>query len=438
MIDNIKRDRKQLLAVSAGTLLEWAEFIYYAYIMIQVSHLFFFMMKGPLRLLMVFTSFAVSYLARPLGGILFGHIADRWGRRPALSASIFMMSMISLMMGLLPTAHTIGLFAPILLMLLRFLQGLSVAGEFSSGAVFLLESSHSKRPYFVSSWISSASAMGMLVGSGFALLVAIPMMPAWAWRVPFLLGALGSFFAFYIRRQLSETSVYEATDRSYQQKTLPFLSVFRSHRLAFLQVFIIAVFVGVYIYICNVWWISYAVEQAYFSSFQARLMATFGQACVIILIPLFAIWADRHQYTQISKQFVCMGSLGAVIVAPMLFFVTTTQQIIWVALLEIGYAICNALISSVMFQHFTKLFPASVRCTGQAVAWNSAVAVFGGTAPLLAQYFINIEWYAMPALYVSITALLACGFTMLFNKHDPSNQREKHHAIITGPFRRDF
>ncbi len=182
--------RQIILANSIGTLVEWAEFCFYGYLVHLFSHLFFPMLSNSASIIAAFGAFGISYLARPLGGLLFGHIGDKFGRQRALSGAILLMGLATFGVGILPTYNSIGIAAPILLVLLRLLQGVAVAGEYTGAAIYILEH-HQARPYFASSWIGASSAAGMLVGALFGVIVSLPAMPDWAWRIPFYCGFIG-------------------------------------------------------------------------------------------------------------------------------------------------------------------------------------------------------------------------------------------------------
>lgn len=394
---------KTAIYCSIGTLVEWAEFTFYAYMSQKFALLFFPMFDPNTAVLMSFGTFAISYLARPIGGILFGHIGDKHGRNTAFSLSIFLMAIVTLCMGILPTYQTIGFAAPILLVALRFLQGIAVSGEFTGAAVYLIENDTSKKPYLSSSWISTASAAGMLVGSFASLLVSLPSMPAWSWRIPFCIGFLACLLGMYARKKLPETMVYKNLLDACKLEKAPLLAVLKNHKAQILQTMSLAAFVGIYIYICNIWWTTYVVANHYFSTTDAKLLTTIGQGCVVIATPLMAMLAERLGGKLIMK----IGFIGAVFFAPLLFFTSSKQFFCLTLLLQIIYAICDAMVTAPMFRFLSSIFPAATRCSGQALGWSVSVAIFGGTAPLLAQYLFLHNLGFLPAIYVSFSAIVA-------------------------------
>lgn len=167
-----------------------------------------------------------------------------------------MTSIVTLGIGLLPTYQKIGLWAPLLLLILRFFQGISFGGEFTGAAVFVTEH-NPRKSYWSSSWISTASGIGMLIGGIAAMIIRLPGMPSWAWRVPFCLGALAALIEFYIRRRLAETTTYQELLAADAIARLPLKTLFTQHKKALLQTAAVASYGAIYIYICNVWWITY-------------------------------------------------------------------------------------------------------------------------------------------------------------------------------------
>jgi len=394
--------KNNVIASSMGTLVEWAEFSFYGYLIIPFSHLFFSMLTPDLAILATFGGFAVSYLARPLGSFLFGHIGDKKGRQKALSSSLFIMSLATLGIGILPTAQTIGIYAPALLLLLRFLQGLSMGGEYTGAAVFIIEHD-SQRPYLSSCWVATAAAAGMLVGGAAAVIISLPAMPEWAWRIPFYLGAGAGLIGFYIRRNLSETTPFKNLVTTHSLAPLPIKTVMSQYKRPLLQTAALGIFIALYIYIFNVWWITYVIKAQYFSALEARFLASFAQACVMILTPVMALTAERWNGKALMKS----GLSGSLLIGPGLFLASVHQQFYLVMLINIFYALFLAAVTATMFKYFADIFPSPVRCTGQAIGYNIGVAIFGGSAPLLAQILSFHHLTFIAVIYVMISTLIA-------------------------------
>jgi MFS transporter, MHS family, proline/betaine transporter len=391
---------RHILPSAIGTLMEWAEFSYYGYLATLFARLFFPELATALGIMASLSAFAMSYVARPFGAYLFGYIGDRHGRRAALMGSLLLMGIVSIAMGLLPTYQTAGNTAVVLLLIFRFMQGIAVSGEGACAAVYLIEL-QPKRPYFISSFISTAAALGMFVGVLLAFIVSLPQMPAWAWRVPFYFGGVMCGVGIYIRCSLNETL---HMDLIKQLTRSPVVTIAQEHKLVFIKVMALAAFVGIYIYTCNVWWVSFSIENDYFSAHDARLLAMIGQAFVVVLIPCVSWLADYrfHQKT------ITLGLIGAVVVAPLIFVATVEQSFALMVGIFFLYALVNACVTGVMFKYMADLFPVAVRFTGPGLSWSIAIALFAGFSPLIAQFLSkDIHHLYAPALYVVFSALIA-------------------------------
>jgi MHS family proline/betaine transporter-like MFS transporter len=383
----------------------------------QFSILFFPELSPTLATYAVFSTFAISYFARILGGYLFGYIGDYKGRRHSLMASLIGMGICSLFMGILPAYQTIGLLAPILLLLLRFFQGIFVSGEFTNAAVFLFE--HAKqKPNFASSWISTGSALGMLIGGSLAYVVTLNSMPIWAWRVPFIFGFVMAIIGVFMRYNISEPADFLRLIREGKTERRPLTRLFKNYFWPSCQVAALATFVGIYIYICNLWWLTFNLSQSYFSAGTTKLLAIGAQTLVVILTPLVAWQSEKHN----NKKIMQYGLILSMIVPLLLFYFTFEKNLSGIIVAEGLYALANALVTANMFKYLSTLFPTSVRCSGISNSWNFAVATVGGTAPMAAQFLINHQSPFAPAYYVSISAVIALFFMMKTTRKHKLNQ----------------
>lgn len=394
---------KKLVVVSClGTVLEWAEFTFYAYIAATVSTLFFPNMSHQKGIIATFVIFAIGYFMRPVGALLFGYIGDRLGRRIALQASILLMGVSAVCIGLLPRYSVIGEWAPALLLLFRCLQGLAVAGEFNGSSIFLME--HAKAgPYYASSWAGWSSAFGMMLGSFAALIVVLPVMADWAWRVPFLSGALICVCGFYLRLQFEETPEFLDLLSSDTLEIFPVIHIFRHHLKNFVIAVIFASISGVYIYVANVFYATHLIKSAGLQSYQAKIVVTVGTLLVMLMFPVAAKLADRYG----GRRIMCFGLIMIIIAAPALYLVTLSHSLLSILLVQVIYAIAYVGLIAPLFGVVNELFPVGVRYTGASFAWSVSMAIFGGTAPLIAtwlQSFTHLSY--SPAIYIMAAAML--------------------------------
>lgn len=415
-------EKSRIIFISVlGTFLEWAEYCIYGYMAAKISALFFPQFDVRIGLLVTFGVFAVGFIARPLGGIVFGHIGDVYGRKLALSFSMVLMGIATLGMGVLPTYAEAGLLAPILLLTCRIIQGLAVSGEFNGAAIFLIEHAEPGRKSSAGSWVAAAAAAGMVFGAFMVSLVAYEGLPAWAWRIPFWVGAVSCFVGFTLRRSLSESPDFQAAKALLtQREKIPLMATLKHSKLAMLQTAAIAAFVGINVYVCNLYFATFLINTVRFTPHTALWIVAFGQACVALLIPMMGWLADAGS----GRAMLLFGLVGATASAPIVFLLGMKHSLGLALCAQFIYAVFNAMTSAPIFNYINNLFPVQRRYTGIAVAWSFSVAIFGGTAPMVAQYLVgSLQWLQGPALYVSLSALLAfIAIIAMPNRHTYSRQ----------------
>ncbi|MDQ2994216.1 MAG: MFS transporter [Pseudomonadota bacterium] len=400
----MKKDTKLIFVSVIGTLLEWAEYCIYGYLAAKISTLFFPNFDSRNALLATFGIFAAGYIARPLGGLIFGHIGDKYGRKKALSFSIAMMGAATVAMGLLPTYNDAGILAPILLLICRIIQGLAVSGEFNGAAIFLIEHAHPDHKNLAGSWVGAAAAAGMLSGALMVSVISYSWMPVWSWRIPFLIGALSCFVGFYLRRNISESPEFIAMRAEQKKANVPILALLHYNKIAMLQTAAIAAFVGIYVYVCNIYFTAFLIHNAHFTEQSALMIAAFGQGVVALLIPIMGKIADELG----GRTLILLGLIGATTVAPMIFLLGMMHTIAMALCAQLIYALFNAMTTAPIFNYVNQLFPTSRRYSGVAVPWSVSIALFGGTAPMVSEYLVG-TWQILegPAIYVSLSAMIA-------------------------------
>lgn len=407
-------NQRQLIGImSLGTLLEWAEYTFYGYMAVSLSGLFFPENSTEVGILKTFGLFAVGYIMRPLGAILFGHIGDTYGRKPALMISLFLMGGATFCIGCLPTYHEIGLAAPFILLLMRMLQGIAISGEYNGAGIFLVEKAGQNYPALAGSWISASAAAGMVVGGIAAFATSLPNAPLWAWRVPFLLGGVSCFVGFWLRKKVSE-SIYLHHPKTTMKKVLPLVQVFKQYKKSMILAAAIAAFTGIYVYIGNIYIVVFLKQQVHLPVHHATFFAIFGEIIVALLIPLMAFVADR---TDAYRQYR-YGLLLVAVGSPCIFLMCMTGIYANIAMAMMIYGVLNAIVCGPMVKIMYDQFPSALRYTGISFAWSISAALFAGTAPMVAQYLsAQCEWVLGPSFYVSVVALVTyIVFTIVFHK----------------------
>lgn len=383
--------------LSLGTLLEWAEYTFYGYMGILLSTLFFPDNDPQIAILKTYGIFAAGYLMRPFGAILFGQIGDKRGRKPALTLSLLLMGGATFGIGCLPTYEQWGIFAAVLLLALRLIQGLAISGEYNGAGILLIEKNTTHYPCTTSSWISASAAAGMVCGGIAAFITSHPLAPTWAWRIPFLLGGLSCLLGYIARRNLQESLACQHSQR------MPLLAVFKDHKQALLITAAISAFTGIYVYIANIYIVTFLKHAVDLPTHHATFFAIFGEIIVVIMIPIMAYRADRTDpYQQYSK-----GLLWVALLTPCIFMLCLTGNYAIITLAMAIYGVLNGIVSGPMIKILCDQFPMEFRYTGMAFGWNASAAIFSGTALMAAQYLsITQGWILGPALYVSIVALM--------------------------------
>ena len=399
-----RRPVRQLVAASIGNAVEWYDWYAYTFLATYFSGQIFPNDAGdPLvPLLSTFAVFAVGFFLRPVGGLLLGSVADRIGRRNALTVTILMMGGGSLLMAVLPTYSSAGLLAPALLVLARMLQGLSIGGEFAASTTFLIESAPPGRRGLFSSFQYVSTTAGQLVASGLAAVLAStldkPDMTAWGWRVPFVFGAVIALVGFWIRRGAEEThpdrDALAAGDRP------GLFDALRHHPRASLLVAAVTVAGTVTYYTWTTYFPTYAQTAAGVPAAEALIASTIALAFFGLLQPLGGMLSDRVGRKPVLIVFAAGFALGVV---PLLALVSSTFGVL-LAVQCVGMVLLTGY-TSVAAALNAELVPGRVRASGIGFPYSLTVAVFGGTAPYLATWLASIGHPGWFGWYVAVLAL---------------------------------
>ena len=396
------RPARQLLAASVGNAVEWYDWYAYTFLATYIAGAVF--PKGAdnslVPLLSTFAVFAVGFFMRPVGGLLMGAIADRHGRRSALTVTILLMGGSSLLVGLTPTYAAVGVLSPVVLVLARLLQGLSVGGEFAASTTFLVESARPGRRGLFSSFQYVSTTAGQLLASGIATLLVDTLnegrMDGWGWRVPFVLGAVLSLVGFWIRQGAQET-------RSEEQRRAPrpgLLDGLRRHPRESLLICGITMGGTIAYYTWTSYLPTYAELNAGVDKSDALLAGTISLAFFGVLQPLGGLLSDRFG----RRPLLLFFGLGfALLSVPLLhalrdsFVVLLLVQCAGMVLLT-GFTSISAAVNA-------EVFPARVRAAGIGFPYSLTVAVFGGTAPYVGTLFKELGQAGAFPWYVAVLCL---------------------------------
>ena len=414
MDDQISVKRlKAILGGSVGNLVEWYDWYAYSEFSIYFSASFFPKGNPTVQLLNTAGIFALGFLMRPLGGYLFGRIADRAGRKRAMTLSVLLMSFGALLIAVTPTYHIIGLAAPLLLLTARLLQGLSVGGEYGVSATYLSEMATKNRRGFYSSFQYVTLIGGQLLALGIQLILqkwwlSEAELMEWGWRIPFIFGAILSLVALYLRRNLDETQAFKNLETGTLQKKGTLKELLK-HPRALITVIGLTLGGTLAFYTYTTYMQKFLVNTVHLSKEQATLMSFVTLFIFAVLQPLFGAWSDKIGRKPLLIGFGVAGTLGTV---PLLTALSqTTSQ--WTAffllvtalIIVSGYTSINAIVKA-------ELFPAQIRAIGVGLPYALTVAIFGGTAEYIALWMKNNNhesyyyWYITACIFLSLMVYL--------------------------------
>ena len=381
--------RKSVVAGSIGVLVHWFDWAVYAYLASTLAVVFFPEENSTAGLLATFAVFAVSFFVRPIGAIIFGRLGDRLGRKQTLSLVILSMALATLVLGLLPGYETIGILAPILLIVTRIVQGLAAGGEFGSAAAFLGEFSPAKRRGFGVSWLEFGSLLGFLLASFVVFLLNQVYSPeeivAWAWRIPFLITVPLGFIGLYIRRRIEDTPEFEQLQKLESVSNAPVKEVFQRNWREFLQTCGMEIFMNVTFYVVLVYLLTYQEVYIGFDAGRAALLSTLASALGLIVVPLAGIASDR-----IGRKPVLMAAAVALTVLSVpLFWLMSLGEAWAVFASTLGLALILAIVLGTHAVTVVELFPTRTRQTGLSIAYAVTAALFAGTAPYLLTWLLD-------------------------------------------------
>jgi MHS family proline/betaine transporter-like MFS transporter len=401
--------RRVVLASVLGNGLEWFDFVSYGYFASIIAKVFF-PADSNLSLMLTYASFAVGFVVRPIGGIVLGAYADRYGRRRALSLLILMMAFGTLTLGLTPSFAAIGIAAPLIVVLGRVVQGISIGGEFASATALLVEHAPANRKMTFGSFQMSSQALGRVLATSIGLAVLLTFPPATvqdgAWRIPFLIGSLIGPFGFYVRYRLSESPEYQRLKASAPQAArAPVREVLQRHWLQLICGIGLVIIGTSLTYIWNTYLPTYVVEQLHLPLWQGLLGVAVTSAIGIGTCVLGGWLADKYGP---YRMFFLFTAISALISYPFFAYVLAAPGFGRLFLAQFVVLSVFGLLQGPNPGMLAGLFPVEVRSTGMAISYNVGVTVFGGFAPLTVTWLIaETGSKLVPAYYIIAAALLS-------------------------------
>lgn len=384
------RERRRIvLASGIGTALEFYDFGVYGYLAIIIAANFFSEQNPVTALLSTLATFAVAFLVRPIGGIIFGHIGDKISRKRALALSVLGMATATFLIGILPTYAVIGVFAPILLVTLRIVQGLSAGGEIGGAVSMISESVPNQTRGFWTSLAQSGSLVGLVLASATVglcnMLLTAEQMSAWGWRLPFLMALPTGVVGIYVRSRLEESALFLQVKREGKVARIPILEVLRRSKGAVAKAFGIAAMDFAAYYVVFVYLSIYIVNHLDLSSTYAQWSTSATIMLALLTLPLFGWLSDR-----IGRRKVVAGSAVMLIVLPMpLFMLLNSGNLVIIVLAQMVLGLCVAAIMGVIWAALAELFGTGIRFSGMALGFNLGAALVGGLTPYISEWLLN-------------------------------------------------
>ncbi|WP_051303112.1 MFS transporter [Comamonas composti] len=415
---------RSIAAAIIGNALEWYDFFVFAFMTPILAKLFFPAHPDNPddninRILLTTAVFGVGFFMRPVGGILLGLYSDRKGRKAAMVLVTSLMALAMVFITLAPTYESVGIAAPLFIVLTRLLQGFATGGEFGSSTALLIELAPPDKRGFYGSWQMTGQSVALFLSAAAGVMItdlfSIEQVMSWAWRLPFALGLLIVPVALYIRRHVQEPQAFvQQQDRS---RNTGLVDVLKNHGRAILVAMGLVIAATVSVYITFTYLVTYATVTLQLPMHDAFMAQMAGCALLMLATPLFGLLSDRIGHRRLAL-FALAGYL--LVLYPLYAWLTNGPTVQKLLLVQLGVCIFVAMFFSVFSSLMADLFPTAVRSTGMSIGYNVAVMVFGGFAPFVVTWLIRTTGSPMaPAFYVMLGVALGLIATLFFKSSHP-------------------
>ena len=429
IVDDAKM-RKAITAAALGNAMEWFDFGVYGFVAYVLGQVFFPNADPSVQMIAALATFSVPFLIRPLGGLFFGALGDRYGRQKVLAATIVIMSLSTFAIGLIPSYASIGIWAPILLLLAKMAQGFSVGGEYTGASIFVAEYAPDRKRGFLGSWLDFGSIAGFVLGAGVVVLISTIVGEAafleWGWRLPFFLALPLGIIGLYLRHALEETPAFQQHVEQLEQgdreglaggPRVSFKEVATKHWRSLVTCIGVVVATNVTYYMLLTYMPSYLSHNLHYSENHGVLIIIAIMVGMLFVQPLIGFFSDKIR----RRPFIILGSIGLFVLAIPAFMLINSGELglIFAGLLMLA-VLLNFFIG-VMASTLPAMFPTHIRYSALAGAFNISVLIAGLTPTAVAWLVESTSDLYMPAYYLMVVAIvgLATGLTMKETANKP-------------------
>ncbi|MFJ7939200.1 MFS transporter [Peribacillus sp. NPDC096622] len=419
-----KQMRRILIASLVGSSIEWFDYFLYGTVAALVFNQLFFVNEDPtIGLLLSYASFALAFFIRPFGGVIFSHIGDRIGRKKTLVITLSLMGIATFGMGLLPTYQAVGIWAPILLITLRLVQGLGIGGEWGGALLLAVEYAPAEKRGLFGAIPQMGVTIGMLLGTvALSIMTLLPenAFMTWGWRIPFIFSAFLVFFGLWIRKGIDETPSFKKVKESGEVPKLPIVETLKNYWREVLIAVGAKVVETAPFYIFSTFVVSYATANLGFSRTATLTAVMIATIITTILIPFMGMLSDKIG----RKKLFIGGTIGMALFAfPYFWLLQQKSVLLLIVATVIGLGVIWAPITAVLGTMFSEIFDARIRYTGITLGYQIGAALAGGTAPLVATALLNRfnNSYVPVAIYIIFASVLS--LAAIWAVTDRSNQK---------------
>lgn len=410
IIDDAKL-KKAITAAALGNAMEWFDFGVYGFVAYALGQIFFPGATPGVQVIAALATFSVPFLVRPLGGIFFGALGDKYGRQKILAITIIIMAISTFCIGLIPSYDSIGIWAPILLLLAKLAQGFSVGGEYSGAAIFVAEYSPDKKRGFMGSWLDFGSIAGFVLGAGVVVVLSSVLgeqrFMAWGWRLPFFLALPLGVIGLYLRHALEETPAFQKHSENLQQHSaadapqpVSFAEIARGHWRSLLSCVGLVIATNVTYYMLLTYMPSYLSHNLHYPEDHGILIIIVVMLGMLFVQPVIGLLSDRFG----RRPFVIGGSIGLLLLAVPCFMLITSGSLVLIFAGLLVLAVLLNAFTGVMASSLPAMFPTKIRYSALAIAFNISVLIAGLT-PTLSAWLVEVtQNLYMPAYYLMAIA----------------------------------